>query len=619
MPGFDNNTMHAENVDFRNVVDVQPQVLADGQLLIGSAVAPKIRVGTLASAGGTITITPGAGTINLEAGGSVPLTFTAENATTCAPILNNLNIVGTATNGINTTAAGSTLTISMATPFTGDFSFENNAVATPRVLMVENNDTDPGSYAAVAISAEPLGGDPYLFFEVDGATRYYSLGIDNSIAGDPLKLTNNVNPSSGDALVSVTSTGVITLFNDLDVTEGGTGVSTLTSHGILMGNGAGDIQATAEPSDGQLLIGDTGGFPILGTLTAGAGIGIANAAGSITITAGATVPTTFTAENASTCTPAVNNLNIVGTATNGINTTAAGSTMTIAMASPYSDGDFTFSTATAAADRALTVSNSDNSAAASAAHLQVSVGGAVSTGDPYINLLVSGAGTYSLGIDNSDSDEFKITTGASPSAGTELFTMTSAGVITLANDLDVTEGGTGVSTLTSHGILMGNGAGDINATAEPSNGQLLIGKTGDFPQLAQIQPGPGIAITSGAGSITVSAWGGGVSWTVETVNLNFTVNKGIVANKAGLLTVTLPATAAIGDILEITGINTAVGWRVAQNANQRIHLGAISSTAGVGGYIEATAIRDSVKMVCVVAGASTEYNVLSSVGNLTIV
>ena len=399
MPGFDNNTMHAENVDFRNVVDVQPQVLADGQLLIGSAVAPKIRVGTLASAGGTITITPGAGTINIEAGGSVPLTFTAENATTCAPILNNLNIVGTATNGINTTAAGSTMTISMSTPFTGDFSFENNAVATPRVLMVENNDTDPGSYAAVAISAEPLGGDPYLFFEVDGATRYYSLGIDNSIAGDPLKLTNNVNPSSGDALVSVTSTGVITLFNDLDVTEGGTGVSTLTSHGILMGNGA----------------------------------------------------------------------------------------------------------------------------------------------------------------------------------------------------------------------------GDINATAEPSNGQLLVGKTGDFPQLAQIQPGPGIAITSGAGSITVSAWGGGVSWTVETVNLNFTVNKGIVANKAGLLTVTLPATAAIGDILEITGINTAVGWRVAQNANQRIHLGAVSSTVGVGGYIEATAIRDSVKMVCVVAGASTEYNVLSSVGNITIV
>ncbi|MDD1475046.1 hypothetical protein MEO41_27805, partial [Dolichospermum sp. ST_sed4] len=73
-----------------------------------------------------------------------------------------------------------------------------------------------------------------------------------------------------------------------------------------------------------------------------------------------------------------------------------------------------------------------------------------------------------------------------------------------------------------------------------------------------------------------------------------------------LNSVITPATAAIGDILEITGINTAVGWRIAQNANQRIHLGSTSSTIGVGGYIESTAIRDSVKLVCVVAGASTE-------------
>jgi hypothetical protein len=283
-------------------------------------------------------------------------------------------------------------------------------------------------------------------------------------------------------------------------------------------------------------------------------------------------------------------------------------------------GNFTFTSATAAVDRTVTISNTDNSAVASQAHLQVTVGGSTSTGDPYENFLVTGAGTYSIGIDNSVAgDPFKITASATPSAGSDLFTMTSTGVITLANDLDVSEGGTGVSTLTSHGILLGNGASDIQATAEPSNGQLLVGKTGDFPQLAALTPGMGIAITNGAGSITVSAWGGGVSWTVETVNLNFVANKGIIANKAGLLTVTLPATASIGDILEITGINTAVGWRIAQNANQRIHLGASSSTVGAGGYIEATAIRDSVKLVCVVAGASTEYNAISVIGNITVV
>lgn len=220
----------------------------------------------------------------VQATGAVAIQFTAENGTTCVPAIGNLNIVGTATNGINTTAAGSTMTIGMASPYSdGNFTFENNVAATPRVVVIENNDTDPGSYAALAVSTEPAGGDAFIFWEIDSATQYYSLGIDNSVAGDPFKLTNNVNPSTGNDLISITNVGVITLFNDLDVTEGGTGVSTLTSHGILMGNGAGDIQATAEPSDGQLLIGDTGGFPILSTLTAGTGISIANAAGSITI------------------------------------------------------------------------------------------------------------------------------------------------------------------------------------------------------------------------------------------------------------------------------------------------------------------------------------------------
>lgn len=72
MPGFDNNTMYADNVDFTGSTTPSPQVSTNGQLLIGATAAPNIRVGTLTSSGGTITITPGAGTINLDlAGGGV--------------------------------------------------------------------------------------------------------------------------------------------------------------------------------------------------------------------------------------------------------------------------------------------------------------------------------------------------------------------------------------------------------------------------------------------------------------------------------------------------------------------------------------------------------------------
>jgi hypothetical protein len=245
------------------------------------------------------------------------------------------------------------------------------------------------------------------------------------------------------------------------------------------------------------------------------------------------------------------------------------------------------------------------------------------TGNQTVNLY-NGAGvkTVSLGSTNTTSQ-------TSVNCGTGGFTLTSAsgniisatapGVLTLLNDLDVTEGGTGVSSFTSHGILLGNGAGDIQVTAEPSNGQLLIGSTGNNPVLASLTAGANITITPGAGTISIASTAPSFIWIATTVDAALVVRNGYIANKAGLLTMTLPATAAIGDVIKITGINTAVGWRIAQNANQRLHLGTTSSTVGVGGYVEATQIRDSAELVCVVAGASTEYNIINSTGNLTIV
>ena len=70
MAGFDNDIMYATNVDFSSGNPVTGKVTTDGQLLIGSTAAPNIRVGSLTSSGGTVTITTGAGTINLE---SVPV------------------------------------------------------------------------------------------------------------------------------------------------------------------------------------------------------------------------------------------------------------------------------------------------------------------------------------------------------------------------------------------------------------------------------------------------------------------------------------------------------------------------------------------------------------------
>jgi hypothetical protein len=72
--------------------------------------------------------------------------------------------------------------------------------------------------------------------------------------------------------------------------------------------------------------------------------------------------------------------------------------------------------------------HSDNTNAASNAKFQATVGGA-NGGDAYTNYLVTGAGTWSIGIDNtSTTDLLKFTTGATPSAGTEFIKMGNSGI-----------------------------------------------------------------------------------------------------------------------------------------------------------------------------------------------
>ena len=65
--GIANGVLFGLNVDFTQNVNPSAQITTDGQLLIGSTASPNIRAGSLTSTGGTISITPGAGTINLEA------------------------------------------------------------------------------------------------------------------------------------------------------------------------------------------------------------------------------------------------------------------------------------------------------------------------------------------------------------------------------------------------------------------------------------------------------------------------------------------------------------------------------------------------------------------------
>ncbi len=233
--------------------------------------------------------------------------------------------------------------------------------------------------------------------------------------------------------------------------------------------------------------------------------------------------------------------------------------------------------------------------------------------DGYFSWEIQGTRFYSFGPDNSvANDPLKLTNSSNPSTGDELMVITNAGVITLFNDLDVTEGGTGVGTLTSHGFLFGNGAGDIQASAEPSNGQLPIGSTGNQPVLATITAGAGVSVTNAAGSITIASTGSGMAYSEVTGAAQaMAVNTAYGANRGAGVTFTLPATAAAGTVMEITGILGL--WILAQNAGQTVYFGDQNSTAGAGGTWTATHLGDCITLKCIVA--DTTFRITNSSGN----
>jgi hypothetical protein len=216
------------------------------------------------------------------------------------------------------------------------------------------------------------------------------------------------------------------------------------------------------------------------------------------------------------------------------------------------------------------------------------------------------------GMYRSNVDELSFTTG-----GTQAAYFDSSQVFTLTNALTVPNGGTGAGTFTDGGILLGSGTSAFTATSQPTNGQVLIGSTGVDPVLSTLTAGTGISIVNAAGSITInSTVTGGITWNEETgTSATMAVNNGYIANNAALVTLTMPSTAAVGDVVRVTG-KGAGGWRIAQNASQVIHFGSSDTTTGATGRLDSTATYDSVEMVCITA--NTDFVVLSSIGNPTV-
>jgi hypothetical protein len=197
---------------------------------------------------------------------------------------------------------------------------------------------------------------------------------------------------------------------------------------------------------------------------------------------------------------------VVGTATNGINIVGNGGTFTLtaSLSGLYTDGDFIFRNDAVATPRVVTISNT-NANALSSANLTIAVPPA--SFDPFTLYQINATQTYSVGIDNSDSDTFKITDGINPSIGNVLFQITTAGVPSFPTTgaLPVASGGTGATSITANAFIVGDGANPVNEIGPLLDGELIIGSTGAAPVAATLTAGAGITIVEGPGSITISS------------------------------------------------------------------------------------------------------------------
>ena len=289
----------------------------------------------------------------------------------------------------------------------------------------------------------------------------------------------------------------------LAVANGGTGATSLTDGGVLLGNGTGAITAMAVLADGEMLVGDGTTDPAVesgATLRTSIGVGTGDSP-------------TFTAVT-------VGQVDITAEGDLRLQDASGGQYVGFDAPSTVS-GSYTLTlpAAIGSVNQVLSINNTDGTlqwATPETGDITSVVAGAGMTGG-------GSSGDVTLNVigttDKIDVSSDAITIASGYTGQTSITTLGTIATGTWeGTDVGVAHGGTGVSSLTDGGVLIGNGTGGIVATAVLANGEMLVGDGTTDP-----------AIESGATLRTSIGVGTSDEPEFAKVSVNTSANDGLLA------------------------------------------------------------------------------------------
>jgi hypothetical protein len=256
-------------------VDAQGRLTAAGTASISTDldIAGDSGTDTISLASDTLTFDGGTGVTTSVSAGQVSIAIGQDVSTTANVTFNDVTVDGTLNSdditATNITVAGN-LTVTGTTTTVNSTTI---SVTDPLVFVGNDNNTSDAVDLGL-FGMYDNGGDKYsgLFRDAtDGKWRLFK-----DLQSAP---TTTVNVSGTGYTVaslvanlegSLTGGTVSGLSAAIGVADGGTGVGTFTSKGILYGNGTGALQATAAGTAGQVLLsGGSGGTPSFGNIDGG--------------------------------------------------------------------------------------------------------------------------------------------------------------------------------------------------------------------------------------------------------------------------------------------------------------------------------------------------------------